>query len=183
MHRGTLLLHICCAPCMPHVVDVLKQDFAVTAFYFNPNIYPPDEYQKRLTEVKSFSQKAEIPLMENEYSPHDWVEAVKGMEQEKEGGKRCVLCYTFRLKAAADKAQELKFDYFTTVLSISPHKNAALINQIGESLAAERGVKFYSADFKKKDGFKISMQRAKELNFYRQNYCGCVYSQRTTAPA
>lgn len=168
-----VLLHVCCAPCASHVIQELKNlGFSVTPFFYNPNIYPKSEYQKRLEEIQNYIKE----IIEEPYDPDNWFAQVKGLEQEPERGKRCDVCFRLRLEKTAQTAQTKNFDYFASTLSISPHKDALLINQIGEELAEKYKVKFYSADWKKHGGYKKSCQIAKEHNFYRQNYCGCVYS-------
>lgn len=173
-----ILLHVCCAPCGAYVISKLQKDFEITAFYYNPNIYPKSEYQKRLSEFKKYSHKIKLPLIEGKYNNQDWFNLTKGYEKEPERGKRCYLCYRMRLTETARKAQENNFDYFTTDLSISPHKDTTKINQIGQELESQYGIKFLEADFKKANGFKKSIELSRKENFYRQNYCGCLYSQR-----
>lgn len=178
----SLLLHSCCAPCSSYVLEYLSQFFNITIFYYNPNIHPELEYRKRVEEQKEFIEKLpvkrKINFIEGKYLPEEFFDIAKGLEEEREGGIRCFKCYELRLKEAAKKAKELNFDYFTTVLSISPHKNAEKINEIGEKISQEFGVKFLNSDFKKKNGYKRSIELSKDYNLYRQDYCGCVYSQR-----
>ncbi|WMJ79870.1 epoxyqueuosine reductase QueH [Clostridium sp. MB40-C1] len=178
----SLLLHSCCAPCSSYVLEYLSEFFNITIFYYNPNIHPENEYRKRVQEQKEFiSQlptKTKINFIEGNYNTQEFFNITKGLEEEREGGTRCFKCYELRLREAAKKAKELNFDYFTTVLSISPHKNSEKINEIGEKLAEEFNIKFLNSDFKKKNGYKRSIELSKEYNLYRQNYCGCVYSQR-----
>lgn len=174
----SLLLHICCAPCSTYVIRKLQQDFAVTGFFYNPNIYPEKEYQTRLETTRQFAELIGIPLLIGTYDTVQWQESVKGYEHEREGGARCDICYRFRLDATAKQAQLAGSDYFATTLTISPHKSADIINKIGVELAKQYSLKFYSSDFKKKDGFKQSCQLAKEYHLYRQTYCGCKYSFR-----
>lgn len=178
----SLLLHSCCAPCSSYVLEYLSEFFNITVFYYNPNIHPESEYRKRVEEQKEFIEnlpvKIKITFIEGKYLPEEFFHIAKGLEEEKEGGIRCFKCYELRLKEAAKKAKELNFDYFTTVLSISPHKNAEKINEIGEKISQEFGVKFLNSDFKKKNGYKRSIELSKDYNLYRQDYCGCVYSQR-----
>lgn len=175
--KKKLLLHTCCAPCSPHVVDLLSREFEVSAFFYNPNIYPLKEYELRLNEIKQFLRVLPVELIEGEYDSDQWFSRVEGMEQEKEGGKRCQVCFRMRLEKTALVAQEKGFHYFTTTLSVSPHKNAQIINQIGRDIPATAGVAFYEGDFKKGDGFKKSCELSKKHGFYRQNYCGCIYSK------
>jgi epoxyqueuosine reductase len=174
----SLLLHICCAPCSTHVIKLLQQEYAVTGFFYNPNLYPEDEYQRRLDTMQQFATQIGIPLSIGEYNALQWQEAVNGYESEPEGGIRCQLCYRFRLEHTAKLAKEKGFEYFASTLTISPHKPAPIINQIGLELASKYAVSFYPGDFKKKDGFKHSCTLAKEYQLYRQTYCGCKYSLR-----
>lgn len=178
----SLLLHSCCAPCSSYVLEYLSQFFNITIFYYNPNIHPELEYRKRVEEQKEFIEKLpvkrKINFIEGKYLPEEFFDIAKGLEEEREGGIRCFKCYELRLKESAKKAKELNFDYFTTVLSISPHKNAEKINEIGEKISQEFQVKFLNSDFKKKNGYKRSIELSKDYNLYRQDYCGCVYSQR-----
>lgn len=180
----SLLLHSCCAPCSSYVLEYLSEFFDITIFYYNPNIHPENEYRKRVQEQKEFiSQlptKRKINFIEEHYNTREFFDIAKGLEEEREGGTRCFKCYKLRLREAAKKAKKLNFDYFTTVLSISPHKNAEKINEIGDKLAEELDIKFLNSDFKKKNGYKRSIELSKKYNLYRQNYCGCVYSQRNS---
>lgn len=177
----TLLLHACCAPCSSYVLEYLAQTFAITVLYYNPNIAPEAEYQKRLEELKrfisAFPLKNPVKLMEGHYTPEQFYALAKGLEDENEGGERCARCYELRLREAAETAAKGGFDYFTTTLSISPYKNAQKLNEIGERLAQEYGVRHLSTDFKKKDGYKRSIALSQEYSLYRQDYCGCAYSK------
>lgn len=175
---ASLLLHICCAPCSTHVIKVLQQEFTVTGFFNNPNLYPEEEYQRRLDTMQRFATQIGLPLIIGEYHLDHWLEAVKDYEHEPEGGKRCELCYQFRLEHTAKLAKDKGFDTFASTLTISPHKSAAIINRIGLELAANYAISFYPGDFKKQDGFKQSCTLAKEYQLYRQNYCGCLYSMQ-----
>ncbi|MCM1365435.1 MAG: epoxyqueuosine reductase QueH [Faecalibacterium sp.] len=176
----SLLLHSCCAPCSSYCLEYLSQYFNITIFYYNPNIHPASEYRHRVEEQKKLiSQlpaKHEIKFIEGNFNPDEFYTAVKGLEHEKEGGERCFVCYRLRLQKAAELAKANGFDYFTTTLSISPLKNAAKINEIGEDIAERTGVKHLPSDFKKKNGYKRSIELSREYNLYRQNYCGCVFS-------
>jgi hypothetical protein len=186
----TLLLHSCCAPCSSYCMEYLRQYFNITVFYYNPNISYQEEYRKRVEEqkrlIKAFNDKAfnrqglgfPIKIIEGDYEPDRFYEIAKGLEDCKEGGERCFKCYELRLRKTAELALRQGFDYYTTTLTISPLKNAAKLNEIGESLASEFGIKFLVSDFKKKNGYKRSTELSKEYNLYRQNYCGCVYSQK-----
>lgn len=178
----TLLLHACCAPCSSYCLEYLSQHFRITVFCYNPNIHPEDEYAHRVAEIKRLISESEyknpVEVIEGSFEPSEFYTAVKGYEKEKEGGDRCFICYRLRLEEAAKKAKELHFDYFTTTLTISPLKNAEKINLIGEQLAEKYGIPHLPSDFKKKNGYKRSIELSKEHNLYRQNYCGCVYSLR-----
>lgn len=183
-----LFLHSCCAPCSSYVLEYLRQYFRITVFYYNPNISMESEYQKRVKEqkrlIESYNEQASegkwypIEIIEGDYEPDVFFEMAKGLEQCPEGGERCFACYELRLLKTAELAVEGKFDYFTTTLSISPLKNAKKLNEIGEKLEKEYGVKWLVSDFKKRDGYKRSIELSKEYGLYRQNYCGCVYSRR-----
>jgi len=177
-----LLLHSCCAPCSSYVLEYLSEFFEITVFYYNPNIYPPEEYFKREEEQKRFIEKIpaknSIHFIAGEFEEEKFYETVKGMENEPEGGQRCFACYALRLEKAACEAKKGGFDYFTTTLSISPHKNAQELNRIGGEIAEEYGVKYLFSDFKKKGGYKRSCELSEEYGMYRQDYCGCVYSIR-----
>lgn len=178
----TLLLHSCCAPCSSYCLEYLSQYFRVTVFYYNPNIYPEEEYYKRVAEQKHFIEqfpaKHAISFEEGVYDKERFYEMARGFEAEREGGERCFRCYEMRLREAAVLAKERKMDYFTTTLSISPLKNAMKLNEIGENLAREYGVSYLYSDFKKKDGYKRSVQLSEEYGMYRQYYCGCVFSKK-----
>lgn len=178
----SLLLHSCCGPCSTSVLELLSDYFKVTLLYYNPNIYPSDEYYKRLEEQKKVLDKVngrfEIKFLEGRYDPAEYFDAVKGVEQLPEGSQRCFNCYEIRLKEAAQFAKNLNMDYFATTLSVSPYKNAQIINEIGEKIANEYEVKHLPNDFKKKDGYKKSVELSKSWNIYRQDYCGCPFSKR-----
>lgn len=175
-----LLLHACCAPCSSHCLEYLSKYFRITVFYYNPNISPKEEYTLRIEEIKRFVQEFksenEITLIEGKYEPERFFQVVKGLEQEPEGGKRCEQCFKLRLSEAAKLAKELNADYYTTTLSISPLKNAELLNKIGKEEGDAIGVTHLPSDFKKKGGHARSIELSKEYNLYRQNFCGCVYS-------
>ena len=180
----TLLLHSCCAPCSSYVIEYLSQYFYITVFYYNPNISPKSEYLYRVEEQKRLISlmpvKYKVDFLEGDYLPSDFYQVCKGLEQEKEGGKRCEQCFYLRLSKTAHMAKELRFDYFTTTLTISPLKNAQLINQIGKEIAEKTGVPYLFSDFKKKEGYKRSIVLSQQYQLYRQNYCGCIFS-RTAA--
>lgn len=176
-----LLLHSCCAPCSSYVLEYLSDYFEITVNFYNPNITFEEEYNKRLEEQKVFNGeievKNEVRLIEGKYDVGEFFDFVKGLEDIREGGERCFQCYKLRLEETAKKASEMGFDYFSTVLSISPLKNAQKINEIGKELEEKYGVKFLLADFKKKNGYKRSVELSKEHKLYRQDYCGCVFSK------
>lgn len=177
-----LLLHTCCAPCSSATLKRLSDFFEITVFYYNPNITEQEEFEKRKQEQLYFLSKYPsinpITFLEGTYEPELFFEMSKGLEQEKEGGARCFKCYHLRLKETALKAKELGYDYFTTSLSISPHKNAEKLNQIGETLGKEFEVAYLYADLKKKNGYKESIELSKEYGLYRQDYCGCIFSKQ-----
>jgi predicted adenine nucleotide alpha hydrolase (AANH) superfamily ATPase len=177
----TLLLHSCCAPCSSYVLEYLSQYFKITIFFYNPNIYPLEEYSRRVAEQKGLISdlkvKYEIRFIEGKYDTENFYKISTGLEKEKEGGTRCVNCYELRLSEAAIMAKEKGYDYFTTTLSISPHKNAAKLNEIGKKLSQKHNIKYLYSDFKKKEGYKRSIELSKKYKLYRQDYCGCVYSK------
>ena len=177
-----ILLHSCCAPCSSYVIEYLSQYFQVTVFYYNPNISREEEYRKRVEEQKRFISefpvKHKVDFIEGEYDTDTFYTGVKGLEQCREGGERCFVCYELRLRRTAIEAAKGKYDYFTTTLTISPLKNSVKLNQIGQKLMEEHGVEYLLSDFKKREGYKRSIELSKEYNLYRQNYCGCIYSQR-----
>ncbi len=178
--KPKLLLHSCCAPCSCAVIEYLLQYFEITIFFYNPNITFKEEYIKRLEEQKEYLQRRgyDIEVIEGNYNPkEEFFEKVKGLEKVKERGERCFKCYALRLEETAIKARELTFDYFSTVLSISPMKNAQWINEIGKSLEKKYEVKFLNGDFKKKNRYLQSVNISKEYNLYRQDYCGCIFSK------
>ena len=176
-----LLLHACCAPCSSYCLEYLSQYFSITLFYFNPNISPAAEYAHRVAEAKrlvaSLPVKHPVTFLEGTYDPQTFFDAVKGLEQEPEGGARCDVCFRLRLQEAAKEAKNGGFDYFTTTLTISPHKDCQFINECGARIAGESGVDYLFSDFKKHEGYKRSIELSKEFDLYRQNYCGCVFSR------
>ena len=179
---STLLLHACCAPCSSAVLERLGNFFNISILYYNPNITNKDEYEKRLEEIRkftsSFDTKYPIEVISGRYEPKEFFDIARGLENEPERGKRCYKCYELRLRETAKIAKEKGFDYFTTTLSLSPYKDAKWINEIGEELEKELEVNFLYSDFKKKNGYKRSIELSNEFNLYRQDYCGCVYSVR-----
>lgn len=178
-----LLLHCCCAPCSTHVIQLLRPSFDLTGYFYNPNIHPSHEHQLRLAQMRRVSAHCHVPLILPDYAPGPWLQAVSGHESQPEGGSRCFICYRLRLEGTGLHAAENGFSWFTSTLSVSPHKNAQAINSIGQEIARRLGLKFYSADFKKKDGFKISLQLSDQLGLYRQDYCGCCFSHRPARAA
>ena len=175
-----LLLQACCAPCSSYVLELLSNYFQITILYYNPNIYPFSEYEKRLGEVRKLIKlikgKNPINIMEVDYDSASFDSISKGLENEKEGGIRCHKCYYLRMEKTAKLAKECNYDFFTTTLSISPYKNAQVLNRIGEVLEEKYHVRYLYADFKKKEGYKRSIELSKQFNLYRQEYCGCKYS-------
>ncbi len=176
-----ILLHSCCAPCLTHPLNELKkQGLETTLFFYNPNIHPKEEYEMRLAEAKKFcSGKCEI--VTGDYDDKNWFELTKGHENDLERGERCRICYEMRLAKTAEFALKRGFQSFATTLSISPHKNADWLNEIGKILEKKIGVKYLETDWKKKDGFKKSLEICQEEKLHRQNYCGCIYSKRSEA--
>lgn len=177
----SLLLHSCCAPCSSYVLEYLSQYFKITVLYYNPNIYTDDEYFKRVKEqcefIRRFPAVNPIDFIEGDFDKDLFYATVKGVENIREGGERCFRCYDLRLRKAAEYAKNLNFDYFTTTLSISPLKNARVLNEIGLKLQKEYSVKYLPSDFKKKNGYKRSVELSKEFGMYRQDYCGCIFSK------
>ena len=178
----SLLLHSCCGPCSSYVLEYLSRYFAITVFYYNPNIYPPEEYEHRVKEQQRFIEECTfdhpVQFVAGAYEPERFYDAVRTLEDCPEGGERCFVCYRLRLAEAAKLADELGCDYFTTTLSISPHKNAAKLNEIGEELAGITKARHLPSDFKKRGGYKRSVELSAEHGMYRQDYCGCVFSKR-----
>lgn len=177
-----LLLHSCCAPCSSYVIEYLSQYFSITVFYYNPNIYPDSEYEKRVEEQKRFIQEFEarypVDFIPGDFEKECFYESVRGLEGTKEGGERCSRCFRLRLRKTAFMAKKIHADYFTTTLSISPLKNADKLNEIGEELSREIGVSYLSSDFKKRNGYKRSVELSAEFGMYRQDYCGCIFSKQ-----
>lgn len=177
----SLLLHSCCAPCSSYVLEYLSEYFNITIFYYNPNISPAEEFQKRVQEQKRLISemplKYPVKFIEGKYDCERFYEMANGMEHLKEGGERCFKCYRLRLEESAQIAKEGGFDYFTTTLSISPHKNAQVLNEIGKELGEKYGVNYLFSDFKKRNGYKRSCELSEIYGLYRQNYCGCIYSK------
>jgi len=179
MTRTVALLHVCCGPCSTDVIDRLAEDFELVLYFFNPNIHPKEEYERRLAESERYAREHGIPFMRGGWDHDGWLAAIRGLEQEAEGGKRCTACFGYRLDAAARKAREEGASLFTTTLTVSPHKNAASVIAAGEAAGRKAGVPFLSTDFKKQDGFLKSCRKARDAGMYRQEYCGCEYSVRS----
>lgn len=184
----TLFLHSCCAPCSSYVLEYLCRFFRITVFYSNPNISASEEYRKRVEEQKrliaAYNEEKKgygISIVEGDYEPNRFFELAKGLENCPEGGERCFKCFELRLRETARRAAAGKFDYFATTLTISPLKNARKLNEIGQMLSAEYGVPWLPSDFKKKNGYKRSVELSAEYGLYRQNYCGCAYSKAQAA--
>ena len=180
--KERLLLHVCCAPCSSHVLEVLHNEFDITILFYNPNITDEKEYNKRISELERFVKEAEfahgIQIIKGEYKPEEFFDLAKGLEDEPERGTRCYKCYEKRLEYSAKYAKDYGFDLFTTTLSISPHKNAKWLNEIGEKMGKKYGVSHLCSDFKKKNGYARSIELSKEYNLYRQDYCGCIFSRK-----
>ena len=179
---STLLMHACCAPCSSACLERIGNYFDISIFYYNPNITDKDEYNKRVEEIKkfisSFKTKYPIKLIEGRYDPKEFFDIAKGLENEPERGKRCYKCYRLRLEESAKVASDLNFDYFCTTLTLSPYKKADWLNEIGSELDQKYKSTYLYSDFKKKNGYKRSIELSHEYNLYRQDYCGCVYSLR-----
>lgn len=183
--KKKLLLHSCCGPCSSYVITYLIKCFDITILYYNPNIYPYEEYLKRKEEqikvIKKLQKDGKIDILDCDYDNDIYEKKIKGLEDEPERGKRCEICYRMRMEKTASYAKKNGYDYFCTTLSVSPYKNAKLINKIGKDLEDIYKVKWLYSDFKKKDGYKKSILLSQKYNLYRQNYCGCVYSKKTTS--
>jgi epoxyqueuosine reductase len=175
--KPKLLLHICCVGCGVYISGLLKRAYEVRLFFYNPNIWPEEEYKIRLAEAEKIAKQHDLKIIIGEHDHLAWLEAVSGHETDSERGERCLICYKYRLEKTAAMAKEEKCDYFSTTLTMSPHKNAEAINKIGAELSVKYGVNFLIADFKKQDGFKKSSALSRELGLYRQNYCGCEFSK------
>lgn len=177
--KPKLLLHVCCAPCSSHCLQVLEEYFDITVFYYNPNISPFEEYQKRLLEEMNFIKNVHpnVKIVEAVYDNDKFEQMVKGFEDLPEGGARCKLCYQMRLAKTAQFAKDNSFDFFTTSLTVSRYKNSQVLNEIGQNVAKQFGVNYLFSDFKKENGYQKSIELSKKYNLYRQNYCGCKYSK------
>lgn len=180
--RPTLFLHSCCAPCSSYVLEYLSEFFEITVFYYNPNIFPESEYEKRVKEqemlIRTMALKSQVHFLAGNYEKERFYQMAKGLEEVREGGSRCFACYELRLRETAEKAKELGFDYFTTTLSISPLKNSQKLNEIGQRIAEEYGLNYLVSDFKKKNGYKRSVELSEIYGLYRQDYCGCEFSYK-----
>lgn len=178
----TLLLHTCCAPCSTTAIQRLSNSFFVTVFYYNPNIFPKEEYLHRKEEqirfLKEYPSKYPIAFLDCDYDPNSFFDIAKGHEDDVEGGTRCHLCYRLRMEKTAQVAKEHHFDYFATSLTVSPYKNSEVINQIGSELEEKYSIFYLYSDLKKEDGYKESIAASKRYQLYRQDYCGCVYSKK-----
>ena len=172
-----ILLHVCCAPCATHPVELLAAKGEVIGYFANPNIQPKEEYEKRLDEAQRFFDWIGIPLEVEIYDPESWDRAVAGFEKEPEGGRRCEICFRHRLTSAAKKAKNIDCEYFTTTLTVSRYKNSKVIHRVGEEVSKQMGVIFRKDDFKKRGGYDRSIELSKKWGLYRQDYCGCIYSK------
>lgn len=179
--KPRLFLHSCCAPCSSYVLEYLSPYFDITVFYYNPNITEKTEYEKRIAEVKRLIQEmglSNVDVLEGEYDPKGFFAMAANWPGEKEGGRRCYDCYRMRLSETARKAAEGNYDYFTSTLSISPHKNTQWLNELAEEFGEQYGVKALPSDFKKKNGYKRSIELSAQYDLYRQDYCGCIFSKK-----
>lgn len=172
-----LLLHICCGPCSTTVIERLRDRHDITAYFYNPNIHPAEEYERRLAAARAVAHRFGIPFEAGPYEPDVFMTAVRGMEHEPENGARCPVCYRLRLSSAAGFASRHSFEVLASTLTLGPQKRASVINPIGQEVSAEAGITFLDDDWKKKDGFKRSLELSCELGLYRQHYCGCVFSK------
>ena len=180
--KPKLMLHACCACCASYVLEYLSEHFEIYLLFYNPNITSVSEYDYRYSEfqrlVSEMGLSEKVTIVESDYSPDEFMSSVKGLENEPEGGARCAVCFKSRLKETAQKAVDFSCDYFATTLTISPLKNSSIINSIGETISKDFGVAYLPSDFKKKNGYKRSIELSKEYNLYRQNFCGCVFSKK-----
>lgn len=182
--RPKLLLHACCAPCSSYVLEYLAEYFDITVFFYNPNIFPEQEYRHRVEELKRLVSEMcpQVNILEGRYDPQEFFDMAKGLENEPERGERCHKCYRLRLNEAAAAARKGNFDYFTTTLSISPLKDSAVLNAIGREISEKTGIPYLFSDFKKNGGYKRSIELSAQYCLYRQDYCGCVYSKAAKKP-
>lgn len=175
--KKKMLLHSCCGPCSTVCIERMKDLYDVTIFYYNPNIEPFEEYERRKAEQKKVCEFFGVPFLDFDYDNDGWHKFVEGLEHEKEGGARCEKCFVYRLTKTAQYAKAHNFDVFATTLSVSPHKNTNVINMVGEKISADTKIEFLPESFKKKDGYLRSINLSKELDLYRQNYCGCLFAK------
>jgi predicted adenine nucleotide alpha hydrolase (AANH) superfamily ATPase len=178
MNRPRLLVHVCCAPDALYVLGLLRENYEVSGYFYNPNIHPAEEYDMRLEETRKVAQILNVDLIEEVYDDERWFKITQKFKDEPEKGRRCDVCYAMRLEKTALKASELGYDIFTTVMSLSPLKKVEVLNRVGKMFSRKFRIDFLEADFKKKDGFKKSVELSKRHGIFRQNYCGCLYSQR-----
>ncbi len=176
--KPKLLLHVCCGPCATVVIERLRPHFDVHCFWYNPNVEPAAEYEKRLASTRTVARAMQVPLVEGDQDTADWRGAVGGLEDEPEGGRRCAICFEYRLLRAIEYACAHGIDYLAATLSVSPHKDAALINSLGRRLAGAAGIEFVAENWRKRNGFQRSVELSKQLGLYRQDYCGCISSLR-----
>jgi len=177
-----ILLHSCCAPCSSYVITFLSNYFDITILYYNPNISPKEEYEKRKEEqirlIKTLKTKSKLNFLDCDYENNLYDQSVIGYEKQPEGGSRCHICFNLRLEKTAKLAKQHNYDYFCSTLTVSPHKNSQIINKIGENTSKKYNIKWLYSDFKKNEGFKQSIELSKKYNLYRQDYCGCIYSKK-----
>ena len=178
MRKPRILVHICCAPDALYVMGLLKKDYDVSGYFYNPNIHPSTEYKLRLKETKKVARMLNFELLEEVYDKSRWLKITTKFKDEPEKGRRCDVCYAIRLERTSRKASELGFDFFATIMSLSPWKKANVLNRMGRMFAQRYGINFLEANFKKRDGFKKSVELSRHHSLYRQNYCGCMYSKR-----
>ena len=174
--KQSLLLHICCAPCATHAIEILRDDFNVTGYFYGPNIHPAEEYQRRLEALEKLSRATGLAYTSGPYDMNGWIAKTEGFESEPEGGRRCTLCFEIRMDRTAREARDRGFPMFATTLSVSPHKDVRIINSIGDHLSQAYRVGYYQADFKKQNGFRRSVELSRSHGLYRQRTCGCRYS-------
>jgi predicted adenine nucleotide alpha hydrolase (AANH) superfamily ATPase len=176
MVKPKFLLHACCAPCSPYVLQTLTRDYNVTVYFYDPNIHPYTEYQRRFEELKKYLETLEIPLVEGEYDVRRWFDECREYRHEPERGARCEVCFSMRMDVTARYASEHGFPYFGMMMTVSPQKDAEVLNRVGTRSGEKYDVLYYPSNFKKKEGWKKSVEMSRELGFYRQDYCGCIYS-------
>jgi predicted adenine nucleotide alpha hydrolase (AANH) superfamily ATPase len=179
-NREKLLLVTCCAPCTPYIIEQLKEKFALTIYFYNPNIHPEEEYQMRKLEMEGYAASLGLPFIEGDYDVKRWQDMTEGLHHEPEGGFRCEICFSMRINRACQFASENGFKIFATTFALSPYKHKQMIYKLCRNYASDYGLKFLDFDFRKHDGFKMSMQMSKRMDFYMQHYCGCMYSLQET---